>query len=49
MSPLGSTTVNPNTMDFMVPYFTAMVPEADVAVIPPSVASAPGSIGKNNP
>ena len=32
-----------------MPYFTAMVPEADVDAIPPKAASAPGSIGKNTP
>ena len=36
-------------MSFIVPYRTAFVPEARVAAIPPNVASAPGSIGKNRP
>ena len=33
----------------IVPYFTAIVPEAEVDAIPPNAASAPGSIGKNTP
>src|SRR3954452_14535424 len=33
----------------MVPYRTALVPEARVDAMPPSEASAPGSIGKNTP
>ena len=49
ISPLGRTTVKPRTIVFMVPYLTAMVPEADVAAIPANVASAPGSIGKKTP
>ena len=42
-------TVNPETTFFIVPYFTAIVPDADVEVIPPIEAFAPGSIGKNKP
>ena len=34
---------------FIVPYFTAIVPEADVEAIPPIAALAPGSIGKKTP
>ena len=49
MSPLGNTTVNPVITVFMVPYFTAMVPEADVEAMPPIAAFAPGSIGKKTP
>ena len=49
VSPFGSTTVNPKTIVFIVPYLTAIVPEAEVAAIPASVASAPGSIGKKTP
>ena len=37
------------TLSFIVPYRTAFVPEARVAVIPPIEAFAPGSIGKNKP
>ena len=33
----------------MLPYRTVLVPLARVAVIPPRVASAPGSTEKNNP
>ena len=33
----------------MVPYFTAIVPEAEVEAIPPIAAFAPGSIGKKTP
>ena len=47
--PSARTTVSPKTFSRIVPYRTAFVPEALVAAIPPSEASAPGSIGKNNP
>ena len=33
----------------MVPYRTALVPDARVAAMPPREASAPGSMGKNSP
>ena len=49
ISPLGKTTVKPEITVLIVPYFTAIVPEADVDAIPPSAASAPGSIGKKTP
>ena len=49
ISPLGRTTVRPEITVLIVPYFTAIVPDADVAAIPPRAASAPGSIGKNTP
>ena len=49
ISPLGKTTVKPEITVFIVPYLTAMVPEAEVAAIPPSAALAPGSIGKKTP
>ena len=49
ISPVGKTTVKPIVAVFMVPYLTAIVPEADVEHIPPIVASAPGSMGKNTP
>ena len=48
-SPLGVTTVRLITSCFIAPYFTVVVPEAPVAAMPPNVASAPGSTGKNNP
>ena len=47
--PSAVTTVNPSTFSRIVPYRTAVVPEARVAVMPPMVASAPGSIGNINP
>ena len=37
------------TLSFIVPYLTALVPDALVDVIPPKEAFAPGSIGKNKP
>ena len=46
---LGKTTVRPEITVFMVPYFTAIVPEAEVEAIPPIAAFAPGSIGKKTP
>ena len=49
ISPLGKTTVKPEITVLIVPYLTAIVPEAEVDAIPPSAASAPGSIGKNTP
>ena len=49
ISPFGKTTVKPEITDFMVPYFTAIVPDAEVAAIPPKAAFAPGSIGKKTP
>ena len=48
-SPLASTTVSETTLSRMVPYRTVVVPDAPVAAIPPSVASAPGSTGKKRP
>ena len=39
----GRTTVMAMTFSLIVPYFTAAVPEAAQAHIPPIVASAPGS------
>ncbi len=47
--PSGSTTFIDSTRSRIVPYLTALVPEARVAAIPPIVASAPGSVGKNSP
>ena len=44
MSPFGKTTVKPEITVLIVPYFTAIVPEAEVDAIPPSAASAPGSV-----
>ena len=49
ISPLGKTTVRPVITVFIVPYLTAIVPEADVEAIPPIAALAPGSIGKKTP
>ena len=49
ISPFGKTTVKPEMIVLIVPYFTAIVPDADVAAIPPRAASAPGSIGKKTP
>ena len=49
ISPFGRTTVNPVITVFIVPYLTAIVPEAEVEAIPPIAAFAPGSIGKNTP
>ena len=49
ISPFGRTTVRPEITVLIVPYLTAIVPEADVAAIPPRAASAPGSIGKKTP
>ena len=49
ISPLGRTTVKPVITVFIVPYFTAIVPEAEVEAIPPIAAFAPGSIGKKTP
>jgi hypothetical protein len=43
------TMVNDRTFSRMVPYRTALVPEARVAAMPPKLASAPGSIGKKSP
>ena len=48
-SPEAITTVSPSTSCFIAPYFTVVVPDAPVDAMPPSVASAPGSTGKNNP
>mmetsp|Transcript_9743 Transcript_9743/g.22986 ORF Transcript_9743/g.22986 Transcript_9743/m.22986 type:complete len:303 (+) Transcript_9743:650-1558(+) len=47
--PSAITTVNPITLSRIVPYRTALVPDAAVAVIPPRVASAPGSTVKVSP
>ena len=41
--PSASTTVSPRTASRIVPYRTAVVPEARVAAMPPIVLSAPGS------
>ena len=49
ISPFGNTTVNPVITDFIVPYLTAIVPDADVEAMPPKDAFAPGSIGKKTP
>ena len=49
ISPEANITVRPVITVFIVPYFTAIVPEAEVAAIPPIDASAPGSIGKKIP
>jgi hypothetical protein len=48
-SPFGRTTVRPRTVSRIVPYRTAVVPEARVAAMPPIVASAPGSTQKAMP
>ena len=47
--PSGKTIVNPKTFVLIVPYLTAIVPEAEVEHMPPIDASAPGSMGKNTP
>ena len=49
MSPFVKTTVRPVITVFIVPYLTAMVPDADVDAMPPIAAFAPGSIGKKTP
>ena len=49
ISPFASTTVRPRTAVLMVPYLTAIVPDAEQAAIPPNEAFAPGSIGKKTP
>ena len=41
--PLAKTTVTLNTFSFMVPYLYALVPEHEVAHIPPISAPGPGS------
>ena len=43
MLPAGNTTCRLSMLSFIVPYFTAFVPEALVAAIPHREASAPGS------
>ena len=43
------TTVSPSTFSRIVPYRTAVVPDARVAAMPPIVASAPGSTGNISP
>ena len=43
ISPEGSTTSKLRTFSLMVPYLTALVPDALVAAIPHRDASAPGS------
>ena len=48
-SPLASTATSETTLSRIVPYRTVVVPDAHVAAIPPSVASAPGSTGKKSP
>jgi hypothetical protein len=47
--PSAVTTVKPSTASRIVPYRTAVVPEARVAAMPPMVASAPGSSGNIRP
>ena len=47
--PFASTTSRPRTFSRIVPYLTAVVPDARVAAIPPKEAFAPGSTGKNKP
>jgi hypothetical protein len=47
--PSGRTAVRLITFSLIVPYFTALVPDALVAAIPPIEASAPGSTGKKSP
>jgi hypothetical protein len=47
--PSAITTVRPKTFSRIVPYRTAVVPDARVAAMPPMVASAPGSIGNASP
>src|SRR6185295_13181049 len=47
--PSARTAVSPSTFSRIVPYRTAVVPEARVAAMPPIVASAPGSTGKVRP
>ena len=49
ISPLASTTVKPEMTVRIVPYLTAIVPDAEVDAIHPNAASAPGSIGKKTP
>src|SRR5436190_7166923 len=47
--PSARTRVRPRTFSRIVPYRSAVVPEARVAAMPPIVASAPGSIGNMRP
>ena len=47
--PSARTTSKANTFSFIVPYLTAVVPDALVAAIPPSDAFAPGSTVKKRP
>mmetsp|Transcript_32814 Transcript_32814/g.79772 ORF Transcript_32814/g.79772 Transcript_32814/m.79772 type:complete len:212 (-) Transcript_32814:596-1231(-) len=47
--PSAKTHSSANTLSRIVPYRTAVVPDAEVAAIPPMVASAPGSTTKFNP
>ena len=47
--PSATTTPSDSTTSFIVPYRTALVPEARVAAMPPREASAPGSMGKKSP
>ncbi len=47
--PSAKTTSIWRTFSRIVPYNTAVVPDALVAAIPPNVAFAPGSTEKNNP
>ena len=49
ISPFAKTTVKPDTTVRIVPYLTAIVPDAEVDAIPPKAAFAPGSIGKKTP
>ena len=49
ISPVGVTTLSPSTNCFIAPYFTVVVPDAPVDAMPPKLASAPGSTGKNKP
>ena len=48
ISPLAKITVNPITTVRIVPYLTAIVPDAEHDAIPPKAAFAPGSIGKKH-
>ena len=47
--PSANTISIAKTFSRIVPYKTAVVPDALVAAIPPKVAFAPGSTEKNNP
>lgn len=51
ISPSALTNVNPMTKSLVAPYFTARMPEALVATIPPiwQASADPGEGGKKNP